>query len=187
MGHKVESFRTMRSRVPVNWFYCVSVTDSPSRIFTFSSRCSSITHLACKRFNCTQICRQTAQLAMCWWPPAKSSASCLETDVPPSSSERGAGRHLPAPIQVVASLCDITEGWLTRCWARWQSGEAAFSRLWPGHVQISRSRFWSQCVRNVKHLLSPVCSFGPWYAQCAPLSCKEFLAPCTITPQWKRR
>lgn len=29
-----------------------------------------------KRFNCAQIPGQTAQLAMCLWPPAKISASC---------------------------------------------------------------------------------------------------------------
>lgn len=74
------TLRTMRAKVPVNSFYCVSVADSPSRIFTFSSRCFSVTHLACKRFNCAQISRKTAQLAMCLWPPAKISASCFETD-----------------------------------------------------------------------------------------------------------
>lgn len=132
---------------------------------------------------------------MCLWPPAKISASCVETDVPSSCSERGWDEHWaegntsPPLIQVVSSLCDITKGLVDSLssWARWQSGEAAFSPLWPGHVQIYHIRFWRPCVRNVKRLLSEsllslICSFCPQCAQCALLFSLRIPRPVHNSP-----
>lgn len=99
---------------------------------------------------------------MCLWPPAKISASCMETDGPSSHLERGRDEHRaegdtsPPPIQLVGSLCDITKGWLTH-WARWQRGETAFSsslaRVASSFTAVaseaSVSEMWNTCCARV--------------------------------------